>query len=121
MTNQLSFVLFLFLAVAGPTKVLAKEAPKLKTLVITGGHGFEERPFFQMFEENPDITFTSAKHVNDADAYERDDLLSYDVVVLYDMPKTITESQMARFVSLFGKGTGLVVLHHALVSYQQWP
>src|SRR6185503_3152433 len=30
------------------------------------------------------------------------------------------DAQKARFLSLFNKGVGLVVLHHALVSYQTW-
>jgi uncharacterized protein len=121
MTARLSFLCLVCVSFAVPRGVLADESPKCKVLVITGGHGFEEEPFFRLFEENPEITFTPAKHVKDADAYERSDLLSYDVVVLYDMPKTITEAQKARFVSLFEKGTGLVALHHALVSYQRWP
>jgi uncharacterized protein len=54
-------------------------------------------------------------------SFERDDLLTYNVVVLYDMPAEITDTQRARFKSLFDHGIGLVVLHHALVSYQQWP
>jgi type 1 glutamine amidotransferase len=95
--------------------------PKIKVLLITGGHGFEVAPFFDVFEKNPEITFTAAKHGQNADAYERDDLLTYDVVVLYDMPKEITDPQKAKFLSLFDKGIGLVVLHHALVSYQHWP
>jgi hypothetical protein len=37
------------------------------------------------------------------------------------MPKNITEEQKAKFLSLFDKGVGLVVLHHALVSYQHRP
>jgi type 1 glutamine amidotransferase len=41
--------------------------------------------------------------------------------VLYDMVQNITDAQKAKFLSLFEKGTGLVVLHHALVSYQSWP
>ncbi len=97
-------------------------ATKIKVLVITGGHGFEKEPFFKVFADNPEITFTAAEHAKtNATAYERDDLLTYDVVVLYDMPKTITETQQARFLSLFDHGIGLVVLHHALVSYQHWP
>src|SRR6185369_13481815 len=51
----------------------------------------------------------------------REDLLTYDAVVLYDMAKNITEAQKAKFLSLFDQGIGLVVLHHALVSYQHWP
>ncbi|MDB6110694.1 MAG: hypothetical protein JWR69_2444 [Pedosphaera sp.] len=100
----------------------AESGTPIKVLLITGGHGFEQEPFFKVFKDNPEITLTAAAHSNtNAAAYDRDDLLSYDVVVLYDMVKTITEAQQARFQSLFNKGVGLVVLHHALVSYQHWP
>ena len=102
--------------------VAVEPAAKLKVLVVTGGHGFEQEPFFKMFKDNPEITFTHAEHAKtNATVYERGDLSSYDVVVLYDMAKNITEEQKAKFLSLFDKGTGLVVLHHALVSYPDWP
>jgi type 1 glutamine amidotransferase len=96
---------------------------KIKTLVVTGGHGFDREPFFKIFSDNPEITFTSAEHASNTNAtvFDRDDLSSYDVVVLYDMPKEITEAQKKKFLALFDKGIGLVVLHHALVSYQHWP
>jgi type 1 glutamine amidotransferase len=95
---------------------------KAKVLVITGGHGFQKEPFFKMFEENPAIAITTAAHNRtNAFAWEKPDLLTYDAVVLYDMPAEITEAQKARFLSLFDRGIGLVVLHHALVSYQHWP
>ncbi len=101
---------------------LCADNARLKVLVVTGGHGFEKEPFFKIFKENAGIEFAHAEHARtNATIYERDDLLTFDVVVLYDMPKTITESQKARFLSLFDKGVGLVVLHHALVSYQHWP
>ncbi len=37
-------------------------AEKLKVLVVTGGHGFQREAFFKVFQENPGITFTEAKH-----------------------------------------------------------
>jgi hypothetical protein len=37
------------------------------------------------------------------------------------MPKHITDAQKAKFLALFDQGVGLVILHHALVSFQQWP
>src|SRR5436190_21948253 len=95
-------------------------AVKPKVLVITGGHGFAREQFFDVFQKNTDIEFSHAEHTKDADVYDRADLLKYDVVVLYDMPKSITDSQKAKFHSLFEKGTGVVVLHHALCGYQQW-
>lgn len=100
----------------------AAEPGKTKVLVVTGGHGFEREPFLDLFARNPDIAFTHAAHSGtNATVYEREDLLSYDVLVLYDMPKNITENQRSKFLSLLDRGTGLVVLHHALVSFQKWP
>jgi len=120
--NSRRFQILLFAICLGITSAIAAPTTKLKVLVVTGGHGFQKEPFFEMFEENPEITFTAAAHAKtNATVYERDDLLTHDVVVLYDMPKTITEAQKARFLSLLDRGTGLVVLHHALVSYQHWP
>jgi len=95
---------------------------KFKVLVVTGGHGFEEAPFFKMFSDNAEITFTAAEQSKtNANVYDRDDLLTYDVVVLYDLIQNITEAQKVKLKSLFTRGTGLVVLHHALASYQRWP
>lgn len=101
----------------------AAESGKLKVLVVTGGHGFEKKEFFAVFEANKAITFTHAEHSKGtSDVYDRPDLYSYDVVVLYDMVQNITEEQKARFKGLFERGIGLVVMHHALVSYYPgWP
>jgi uncharacterized protein len=97
-------------------------AGHLKVLLVTGGHGFEQEPFFQVFHSDANLDVTPAAHAatGGATVFEREDLLTYQVVVLYDMPKTITERQKQRFLSLFDRGIGLVVLHHALVSYQHW-
>ncbi len=115
---SLTWLVLLWIA----TLVPARSAEKINVLVVTGGHGFEKVPFFTVFEENPAVNFSSAEHSKtNATAFERGDLPTYDVVVLYDMPKTITDEQKAKFLSLFDRGTGLLVLHHALVSYQHWP
>ena len=93
-----------------------------RVLVVTGGHAFEAEPFFKLFRDNPAITFSAAGHDGaSATAWERDDLATFDVIVLYDMPRSITPAQQAKMRSLFERGTGLVVLHHALVSFQDWP
>jgi type 1 glutamine amidotransferase len=98
----------------------ARTDAKIKVLVLTGGHGFKAEPFFKMFQDNPEITFTADKQIKTAEAYERADLFSYDVVVLYDSPSNLTDAQKARFLALFDKGIGVIVLHHALLSYPMW-
>jgi type 1 glutamine amidotransferase len=88
---------------------------------VTGGHGFQAQPFFRMFDEDPGISYVAARQEQAAEAYDREDLASYDVVVLYDSPSKISEAQKARLLALLQRGAGLVVLHHALLSYQDWP
>lgn len=98
------------------------EQKKLNVLVITGGHGFATNQFFRVFSDNPEITFTNAIQARTSStAYDRADLLNYDCIVLYDMVQNITDQQKAKFLSILDKGIGLVVMHHALVSYQSWP
>ncbi len=115
---RLAVLLSLFLIACNA----ASAADKIKVLLVTGGHGFATNEFLGVFEQNPEITFThTIQAATSSTAYDRDDLLSYDCIVLYDMVQKITEAQKARFLSLFEKGIGLVVTHHALVSYQSWP
>src|SRR5258706_1959236 len=114
--------IFFLAPMIGSVASAAEGSGKLKVLVVTGGHGFEKEPFFKIFKDNSETAFTPVTHgKTNATAFERDDLLSYDVVVLYDMVKEISDAQKAKFLALFDKGIGLVVLHHALVSYQHWP
>ncbi len=113
------FLLVLFLAGLTPSSSAAppQANPKIKVL-----HDFDKVSFFKLFTDNPDIAVTFASHEGtNTSVFERDDLLSYDVVALYDIRRAITEQQKKGFLSLFDKGVGLVVLHHAIVSYQHWP
>jgi type 1 glutamine amidotransferase len=113
----------LLLAQTVATQPATQPAP-IKLLVVTGGHGYQHDPFFQMFKNNHEVVYTEAsqgKFTGTATAYDRDDLLSYDVVLLYDFQLNITDAAKKKFLSLFDKGTGLIVLHHALLSYQSWP
>ena len=48
------------------------------------------------------------------------DLKTFDAVVFYDMPKTISEPEKESYHKLLKAGKGLVFLHHSLASYQQW-
>jgi type 1 glutamine amidotransferase len=126
--NTLPTFLILLLGLLLPSVTQGAEPgleKKIKVLVVTGGHGFSREPFFRMFTDNPEIVFTEVRHgtnaAQGATAYETPNLLENDVVVLYDMPKSITSPQQARFRALLEKGVGMLVLHHALVSYQHWP
>src|SRR5215467_14442267 len=99
--SSFSSLVVLVLAALIAHAAFAVEPTKIKVLIVTGGHGFEKEPFFQMFKDNAEIAFTAAEQgKTNAAVYERDDLLSFDVVVLYDMPKSISEQQKQRFLAL---------------------
>lgn len=117
--NRSTFISLLALA-----PWLAAQSPdkKLRVLLMTGGHAFERLPFLALFLANPAIELTEAAHEGkSATAWEREDLLTYDVIVLYDMMQSISEAGQKQFAAARAKGIGMVVLHHALVAYQKWP
>jgi len=94
---------------------------KIRVLLITGGHGFETNRFFQLFETNTEMAFRAVEHTNMAPFLKGDAARDYDVIVLYDYWQDITEEMKTDFVARLKEGKGLVVLHHAICSYQHWP
>ena len=94
---------------------------KLRVLVVTGGHAFEREAFFAMFDSFEGVEWREVQHPQANDVYAPEQRDSYDVIVLYDIGQKITEEQKANLLETLGRGKGLVVLHHALASYQEWP
>jgi len=112
------FVSPLLIAAAGPLKDFPA---KIRVLVVTGGHDFEHDQFFQIFKDNPGITFEALEHPNAQAHFSAEAGTQYDVIVLYDFHQEITEQAKADFVARLKEGKGLVVLHHAIADYQDWP
>ncbi|MBL8175001.1 MAG: ThuA domain-containing protein [Bryobacterales bacterium] len=92
-----------------------------RLLVVTGGHTFDKR-FFDLFSNHPEWKWEHREHAprSSSTVYAQPVAKDFDVVVLYDMPKKITEQEEHNFLDLFRQGKGVVVLHHALCSYQNW-
>lgn len=102
--------------------VLALSLPPFQTvtpirvLLVTGGHGYPTS-FYTVFEQ-PGITWDHA--VSSEEAYRADLRARYDVLVLHDMPKTLSERGRQHLQAFAEGGKGIVVVHHAIVSYQEW-
>jgi type 1 glutamine amidotransferase len=94
---------------------------KIRVLVITGGHDFEQEPFFKLFKDNPETSFQAVEHPKAHAWFKADAAKGYDVLVAYDMHQEISEEAKADFLARLKEGKGLVVLHHAIASYQGWP
>lgn len=103
--------------------LLAGDATPLRLMVVTGGHSFDPK-FWTLFEGRPGWKLEKREHQAPAvgcSAYDQPFASTVDAMLLYDMPKEITEVQQRHFLDLFDRGVGVVVLHHALVALQNWP
>ncbi len=112
-----TFILCLTLAVMGCS---AANRTTPHVLLITGGHGYDKEQFDVMLGKLG-ITFDHAEHPDAHPLLKEDRIGKYDAVLLYDMPKEISEEAQRDFISMLEKGKGLVALHHAFCSYDFWP
>lgn len=94
---------------------------KIRALVVTGGHDFEREGFFSLFQGYNDLEYEEAVHPKANDMYAPEKIGAFDVIVLYDMVQEITDQQKANLLAALRRGKGLVVLHHAIANYQEWP
>jgi type 1 glutamine amidotransferase len=92
---------------------LAPEAP-VRLLVVTGGHDYPTS-FYTVFEQDG-LTWDHA--VSNEEAFRKDLRGRYDALVLYDASASISAEGQAHFREFVEAGGGLVVLHHAIISYQ---
>jgi type 1 glutamine amidotransferase len=120
LAHQLLLVLLVFLPPFAGNLANASPA-KVRVLVVTGGHGFETNAFFQVFKDNPDITYQAVEHPNALALFKAEPARQYDVIVMYDFNQTITDEAKGEFIARLKEGKGLVVLHHAFAAYPQWP
>jgi type 1 glutamine amidotransferase len=95
-------------------------AVKTRVLLTYGGHGFEEKQFFAMFDALPDVQYTKAPLPASADLLKPGLEKNYDVIVRYDMVPKFTTDQEKAFLALLEHGIGLVALHHNLGAHREW-
>ncbi|MDR0796336.1 MAG: ThuA domain-containing protein [Tannerella sp.] len=112
------FVLIMVLSV-GHVFLACHAEKKVKVLIITGGHDYDEARFDQLLAKLP-ITYDKVEHPDAFGMLTPENIKPYRTVLLYDMPDRITESAKKDFIAMLENGTGLVVLHHAVCSYPDW-
>jgi len=97
-----------------------KKNVPVRVLLITGGHEYDHS-FVAFVESLPGIVVTHVKHPDALFMFRPENRASYDVVLLYDMPGTISDQEKKDFTDCLNTGKGLVVWHHAFGSYRNWP
>jgi type 1 glutamine amidotransferase len=112
----------LLILLFGCTHFSFAQQQKIKVLVITGGHGFQRQPFYEVFNSIPSITYDTLVQPQANAFIASPEVNRYDVLVFYDMVlDSISPAQQAAYISLLKKGASMIFLHHSLVSYQKWP
>jgi uncharacterized protein len=113
-------MLVLTTAFLGAVPVAAQQARPLRVLLTFGGHGFQEEPFFAMFDALDNVEYTKAPLPEKADLLKPGLEKQYDAIVMYDMVGAFTPEQQQAFVALLNEGIGVVSLHHNLGAHRGW-
>jgi type 1 glutamine amidotransferase len=103
-----------------PVRTAPNDA-KLRVLLTFGGHDFQAKEFFAMWDALPGVTYTKAPLPASADLLKPGLEKEYDAIVLYDMIKELTSEQQRGLIELLDRGIGVVSLHHNLASNLDWP
>lgn len=96
----------------------------IRLLVVTGGPGLVHQislvptSFYTIFEGYDNLTWDHASY--DEAAFQSKNLMDYDVLLMYNRSDSISETSKQNLQKYLESGKGLVVLHHALGSYNNW-
>lgn len=108
-------------------------AARPNVLIVTRGHPFARDPFFEIFESNEAIEWTSVEHPAAQHFFSASMAADFDCFVLYDMPGiefqpgaapnffAPSEEYVAGLMALFDSGFPFVILHHACAAWPAWP
>jgi type 1 glutamine amidotransferase len=90
----------------------------VRGLLITGGHD-HETSFYGLFDgynDLPHVPVAASKT-----AFQNDLRGKFDVLIMYDFSRDLDETGKKNLRAFVEGGKGIVVLHHALLDYQDWP
>jgi type 1 glutamine amidotransferase len=90
----------------------------MRGLVITGGHD-HFTSFYTLFEGRKELAGMPVASA--ATAFQGDLRGKYDVLVLYDFTRELDDAGKRHLREFVESGGGVVVLHHALLDFQEWP
>jgi type 1 glutamine amidotransferase len=91
---------------------------KKHLLIITGGHGFDEASFYNMFDSLGNFSYDSLVQPRGNELIASSAVHKYAAIIFYDMYDSITPAQKRAYQCLLQQGKPMVFLHHSLVSYQ---
>ena len=103
---------------ASPARAARVQTGDVRLLIVMGG-GTWENSVFRFFDTLDGVQCTLAD--SDREAFVEDLRARYDAILMYNLGGTLPERERGHLVQLLAGGGGLMVLHHALASYGNWP
>lgn len=115
-----TLLLIVIVPLAGAQEGVWRPTPRrsdaTRLLLVTGGHE-HDLDFYSLFDD-PGLKVTVDPHPA---AFSGDIRRKYDVLVLYDMVRTLDEPRRANLRAFAESGRGIVALHHAICANVDWP
>jgi hypothetical protein len=119
--KRLLFFLFLIL-IELSNSFSSSKSKLIRILVITGGHDYNVEQFNKMLGSlGKNIQYQIAELPGAYDKFLPENRDKYDVLVFYHMWQEITEEQAHTLEDCISKGKPLVVLHHSICAFDDWP
>jgi type 1 glutamine amidotransferase len=116
------FFFCIFIALSSSLSAVPPVSKQIRIVVITGGHDYKAEQFNQMLASlGENITYKVAELPGAYSLFLPENRNKYDVLVLYHMWQEITPEQAKTFADLIWEGKPLVVLHHSICAYDDWP
>jgi type 1 glutamine amidotransferase len=110
----------LFLSIVLISVSLVRAQP-IKIMLVTGGHAYDTIQFFDMFDALAGIEYQHFQQPKANQKIVKDLAKDFDVIVFYDMWKSISDAEISAYLKLTQQGKPLLFLHHSIASYQDWP
>jgi uncharacterized protein len=101
--------------------ILFTQAQSIKIMVVTGGHAYDTVQFTDMFDALEGVEYEHFQQPKANQKLVKDLAEDFDVLVFYDMWKSISEIEKSAYLKLTEQGKPFLFLHHSIASYQDWP
>lgn len=102
----------------------SNKTDSITMLVVTGGPAFRHQvdlvptSFYTLFMGYDNLFWDHATY--DEAAFQTKELSTYDVILMYNRSDSLSEESEEKLKTYLESGKGLIVLHHALGSYNYW-
>src|ERR1035437_5245114 len=120
MKKLLFFLIFILIELINSFS--SSQTKPIRILVVTGGHDYNVEQFNKMLVSlGTDIQYLVVELPSAYDMFLPENRDKYDVLVFFHMWQELTEDQAHTLENGIREAKSLVVLHHSICAYDDWP